>query len=149
MQLADIGSNPLIGGLMDMKGVHRVLCGEKTVTDAGVNLFDIPMPAGAHFGAMLFWTVIASDGTDVQARCGVSTIASVNKAGVYTDQVTTLAGMQAVAASSGTLTVAVTVVDGTNKITIVFTPTGSLTETTPYKVYYTLVNMSARPVNVL
>jgi hypothetical protein len=132
----------------DANAVGRVYIGEKTLTNALTNLFDVAMPAGAMFGAVLEWAIQATDGTDMQAFSGVTTFASVNKAAAFTDVVTTLAGIQAKAVSTGTLTATFSVVDGTNKITLALTPATSLTATT-YRISYKLTNHSRQTVTVL
>jgi len=122
----------------------------KTITNSGVNLVDIALPAGAVFNGELTWGVEANDGTDYQSFFGISTVTAVNKAGTITSQVTSLAGVQSKTVSTGTLTVAVTVVNGASKITLVFTPTTSLTiTTTTFRVFWRLVNYSAQAVTIL
>ena len=148
MNITQIGSNPETFAVVDGNEVQRFLIAEKVISDAGVNLFSVALPAGGVFGGFLLWTIHASDGTDHQAFSGITSIACVNKAGVYTTTITELAGVQAKAVSSGTLTEAMTEVDGTNSAIFVFTPTGSLTETT-YKVRFTLINNSKHPITLL
>lgn len=133
---------------IDANSVNRMVVGEKTLLDAGVSIFEVALPAGGMWGGFLLWTAVASDGTDHQSFAGITSIACVNKAGVYTKTITELAGIQAKAVSSGTITEAVTQVDGTNKVTYVFTPTGSLTETI-YRLSFTLINNSRHVVTLL
>jgi len=122
----------------------------KAITNTGVNLVDIALPAGAVFNGELTWGIEANDGTDYQAFFGISTVTAVNKAGTITSTVTSLAGVQSKTVSTGTLTMALTVVNGASKITLVFTPTTSLTiTTTTFRVFWRLVNYSTQTVTVL
>lgn len=90
---------------------------------------------------MLFYHIQASDGTDFQAMSGMVAYAMVNKAGTNTLTITDVTANNAKAVSSGTLTLAWTFVTGTAKGTIKLQPTGSLTESTPYNVTYTVFPM--------
>lgn len=120
----------------------------KTLTDAATNLFDVTLNAGEMAGGTVVWTIIASNGTDHQAYSGIVTYAVVNKAGAYTTQITHDAANDSKAVSSGTLTAAWTVLNGTNKVTIRVTPTGSLTETT-YQILYSIHSNSPQSITVL
>ncbi len=112
---------------------------QKTIVDSSAtSLVDIAVPASAMVGGVIHYLVRASDGTDFQALSGMVTYSSVNKAATITGTVTELATNQAKTVSSGTLTLAWTIVAGTNKMTIKLQPTGSLTETTPYDVTFTI-----------
>lgn len=145
--LEQIGSNEQTLALTDWKQVQRILIGEKPLTDAAISLLTVSMPAGAMFNAFLIWGIAATDGTDMQAFSGISSISAVNKAGAYTSSVVELAGIQSKSVSAGTLTEAVTITTQTNQITIVMTPAGSLTEPAgSYRVLYTLINLSRHAV---
>lgn len=129
--------------------VERLALGlVKTLTDAATNLFEVTLNAGEMAGGAINWTIIASNGTDHQAYSGITTYAVVNKAGAYTSQITHDAANDAKAVSSGTLTAAWSVLNGTNKVTIRVTPTGSLTETT-YQIIYSIHSNSPQSITVL
>jgi hypothetical protein len=121
---------------------------DKTLTDAATSLFEVGLTDGAMAGGQIEWTIVASNGTDHQAFTGITTFAMVNKGGVYTKTFTNNASNDAKAVSSGTLTATWSGVDGTNKITVQVTPSGSLTETT-YKVYFKVINNSPRVITLL
>lgn len=111
----------------------------KTIVDgSATSLFDVAVAQSGMSGGVIFYHVQASDGTDFQSLIGMVTYAVVNKAGTLTLTITEVAGNQAKAVSSGTLTLAWTFVTGTLKGTVKLQPTGSLTETTPYTVSYTV-----------
>lgn len=129
--------------------VERIVTGcVQTLTDAATNLFDVTLNAGEMAGGSVHWTIIASNGTDHQSYTGITTYAVVNKAGTYTSQITHNTTNDAKAVSSGTLTAAWAVLNGTNKVTIRVTPTGSLTETT-YRIIYTIITNSPQAITVL
>jgi len=121
---------------------------DKNVTDAATSLFEIALAAGTMAGGQIEWTIIASNGTDHQAFSGITTFAVVNKAGTYTKTFTNNTSNDAKAVSSGTLTATWAAVDGTNKVTVQVTPTGSLTETT-YKIFYKIINNSPQVITLL
>lgn len=112
----------------------------KTIVDgSATSLADIACAASAMSGGFLHYMVEASDGTDFQAMTGLVQYAMVDKAGTKTLTITNLTTVDAKAVSSGTLTLAWTFVTGTGKGTIKLQPTGSLTETTPYRVTFLVV----------
>jgi hypothetical protein len=112
---------------------------QKTIVDgAATALADIAVPASAFAGGIIHYLVRATDGTDFQALAGIVTYSCVNKAATITGTITEVAGNQAKIVSAGTLTLAWTIVAGTNKMTIKLQPTGSLTETAPYDVSFTI-----------
>jgi len=113
---------------------------EFNLTNSSANsLFEIALPTTALSGGTIDFSIIASDGTDMQVYKGLVQFSAVNKAGVYTTNINELSTSQAM--SAGTLTTTWAVTSGTNKITIQVTPVSSLTNTT-YKIRYTLNNMS-------
>lgn len=129
--------------------VERLALGcVKALTDAATSLFDVTLNAGEMAGGTVVWTIIASDGTNHQAYSGIVTYAVVNKAGTYTSQITHDAANDSKAVSSGTLTAAWTVLNGTNKVTIRVTPTGSLTETI-YQIIYSAHSNSPQSIIIL
>jgi hypothetical protein len=111
----------------------------KTIVDgSATSLFEVACAAGEIVGGSVLWLVSAADGTDFQAVSGITTYTAVNKAGTITADITYDAANESKAVSAGTLTLAFTITDDTNKATFKLQPTGSLTETT-YTVKYTLL----------
>lgn len=109
----------------------------KTIADgAATALFDVAVTAGAMSGGVIAFLVRASDGTDNQAIAGYASYACQNKAATITGTITYATANEAKIVSAGTLTLAFTIVAGTNKMTVKVQPTGSLTETTPYTIEY-------------
>jgi hypothetical protein len=112
----------------------------KTITDgSATSLFDYAVPAGGAAvtgsGGVCFYQVEATDGVDFQTMAGMITYSAVNKAGTVTASAIGYAtGNDSKSVSSGTLTLAWTNVTGTAKATVKLQPTGSLTETAPYRV---------------
>jgi hypothetical protein len=108
----------------------------KTIVDgSATSLFELAVASGAMSGGWAFYMVEASDGTDYQTMAGMITFSAVNKAGTVTSTAPGYAtGNDCKSVSSGTLTLAWTATAGTLKTTIKLQPTGSLTETTPYRV---------------
>ncbi|MEQ1726737.1 MAG: hypothetical protein ABL982_00035 [Vicinamibacterales bacterium] len=102
----------------------------KTIVDgSATSLCEVACASGEIIGGFIDFLVRASDGTDHQAIAGRAAYAGVNKAGTHTLTITYTTAPEAKAVSSGTLTLAFTIVTGTNKATIKLQPTGSLTET--------------------
>lgn len=129
------------GAIADANLVNRVIANPtaKTIVDgSATSLADVDCQSGTTSGGMIFYHVQASDGTDFQAMSGMVAYACVNKAGTLTLTITDVTANNAKAVSAGTLTLAWTFVSGTSKGTIKLQPTGSLTETTPYNVTYTV-----------
>lgn len=136
-------------GSTDNTVIDRVVVtGAKTLTDSATSLFEIALPTLTMTGGKIDWTIEASDGTDMQSLSGITTFAAVNKGGSYTTTVTNATANDAKAVSSGTLTTAWAFLNGTNKVTMQLTPTGSLTETT-YRVTYTVTNNSPQAITIL
>jgi hypothetical protein len=119
---------------------RSVLTAKQTtiVDSAATSLVDVAIPASAQVGGFIHYVVRAFDGTDFQALAGMVSYSAVNKAASITLAITEVAGNQAKAVSSGTLTLAWTFVAGANKGTIKVQPTGSLTETAPYDITFTI-----------
>lgn len=101
---------------------------------AATNVVLINVASGAYGGGEMEYTVQASDGTDHQARSGRIQWAVVNKAGTETCTVSgasEAADSSTVAASSGTLTYAITAdTTAANGCYIAFNAVSSLVETT-------------------
>lgn len=103
----------------------------KAITGGSANsLATVAVPASAMVGGVIHYLVQASDGTNFQALEGIVTYSAVNAGGTVTGTITEVAANQAKTVSSGTLTVAWTIVPGTNNVTIKVQPTTSLTATT-------------------
>jgi len=120
---------------------------EINMTNSSANsLFDVTLPTLGMAGGTFNWTVQASDGTDMQAMSGVCQFQEVNKAAAYTGTIQII-GTNTSAVSAGTLTVAFSVVTGTNKITIKCTPTSSLTPTT-LKINLMIFNGTAQTITL-
>lgn len=108
-----------------------IAVGTKTIVDGSATaLFDVALPNNSFCGGSILATIYASDATDFQAMQVTVNYASVDKAGTKTLTITDLSTTDAKAVSSGTLTLAWTIVTGTGKCTVKLQPTGSLTETT-------------------
>lgn len=136
-------------GSTDNAYVDRLIISQSLVlTDAATSLFEVALPTLTMTGGSIDWTILASDGTDMQALSGITNYASVNKGGVYTDTITNNTSNDAKAVSAGTLTCVWSILDGTNKITIRVTPTGSLTETT-YRITMRISNNSPQAITLL
>lgn len=113
-----------------------------SLTDGSANnVTDISLPALSAAGGQVFYSITATDGTDVQDLSGTVSFRAVNKAGAYTVAVTDDA--LAAVASAGTLTASWALVGGTNKVTLQVTPDTSLTATT-FRLYWTVINNSER-----
>ncbi len=118
---------------------------------------DVQLPTLAMTGGKIIWTIICTDGTDMQSVSGEVVFSAVNKGGTYTTDIETVSSVTpsdaitpvvgwAKAVSSGTLTTAWTVVTGTNKIQVKVTSTTSLTATS-FKLYATITNNSEQALN--
>jgi hypothetical protein len=129
-------------GLTDAGGTVKLLpnSAAKTISDgAATALFSVPVAASTMIGGMGNFLVRASDGTDFQTIAGIFTYSAEAKATVVVGAITYVAANEAKSVSAGTLTLAFTAdVSVANVVTYKLQPTGSLTETTPYTVEYTL-----------
>lgn len=112
----------------------------KTIVDgSATSLFSVAVAASTMIGGMGNFLVRASDGTDFQTISGIFTYSAEAKATVVVGAITYVAANEAKSVSAGTLTLAFTAdVSVANVVTYKLQPTGSLTETTPYTVEYTL-----------
>lgn len=126
---------------------------------AAANVIDIPLPTLAMTGGSVAWTIICTDGTDMQTVAGTITYSAVNKGGSYTKDIETVSSATpsdaitpvigwAKSLSAGTLTTAWAVTTGTNKITLQVTVTTSLTAT-KFLLYYTINNNSEQDLTPL
>jgi len=133
----------LVGPVVqDANALARVISNPtaKTIVDGSATaLFSVAVPALSGIGGAGFFLVRASDGTEFQADAGMFTYAAEAKTTTVVATITYVAANEAKAVSSGTLTLSFTAdVSVANVVTFKVQPTGSLTETTPYTIEYTL-----------
>ncbi|HYV59180.1 MAG TPA: hypothetical protein VFA62_03840, partial [Acidimicrobiia bacterium] len=116
----------------------------KTIVDATpTNLFDVAVPTSGYAGGSFSYHVRGTNGTDFYSLVGMVTYACINKAGSSTGTITEVAGNQAkITSAAATLTLAWTITAGTGKMTVAVQPTGSLTETAPYDILYTVTPLA-------
>lgn len=130
------------GVIADSAATNRIILNPtaKTIVDGSATaLFSVAVPASAMIGGFGTFLVRASDGTDFQADAGFFSYSAEAKATVVVGAITYVAANEAKSVSSGTLTLAFTAdVSVANVVTYKLQPTGSLTETTPYTIEYTL-----------
>jgi hypothetical protein len=140
-------TNPTINGattptLVDTNGTTREILNPtaKTIVDGSATaLFSVPVAASSQIGGAGFFLIRATDGTDFQADAGMFTYSAEAKATVVVGAITYVAANEAKSVSAGTLTLAFTAdVSVANVVTYKLQPTGSLTETAPYTIEYTL-----------
>src|SRR3990167_3382187 len=115
---------------LDTVGSQRVLVGvfKSGLSNGSANsIFSAAIGDDAWGGGVIDWKIEVTDGTDFQARTGITTWCVASKAGVITTDVDEIGG--SVAVSSGTLTGTWSVTTGTNLITLKLTSTSSLTPT--------------------
>ena len=96
---------------------------------ADTGFVEIAVASGERISGEVLYEVFASDATDHQTLAGSACFTAVSKAGAVTAAVSGL-GTPASALSSGTLTVSITALAGTGKITLRANAVSSLTETT-------------------
>lgn len=129
-------------GLFDSANFAKVLpnSAAKTIVDGSATaLFSVACPALSGIGGAGFFLVRASDGTEFQADAGMFTYSGEAKTTTVVATITYVTGNEAKAVSSGTLTLAFTAdVSVANVVTYKLQPTGSLTESAPYTIEYTL-----------
>ncbi len=135
-------TTPIIASTLDANGTARTVLNPtaKTIVDGSATaLFSVAVAASAMIGGMGNFLVRASDGTDFQTIAGIFTYSAEAKATVVVGAITYVAANEAKSVSAGTLTLAFTAdVSVANVVTYKLQPTGSLTETTPYTVEYSL-----------
>jgi hypothetical protein len=135
-------TTPVIAQINDTAGTGRVLlnAAAKTIVDgSATSLFEVAVTAGLMIGGTFQFLVRASDATDFQAIAAYGSYSAENKAGTTVGAITYATANEAKSVSAGTLTLAFTMTDGTNKAVFKLQPTGSLTETTPYTIEYTVM----------
>jgi hypothetical protein len=134
-------TTPIIAQINDTASTARMLnnAAAKTIVDgSATSLFEVAVTAGNMIGGTFSFLVRASDATDFQAIAAYGSYSAENKAGTTVGAITYATANEAKSVSAGTLTLAFTMTDGTNKAVFKLQPTGSLTETTPYTIEYTL-----------
>lgn len=135
-------TTPSVAVVNDTAGVNRIIpnATAKTIVDgSATGLFSVACPALSGVGGAGFFVVRASDGTEFQTDAGMFTYSGEAKTTTVVGACTYVAANEAKSVSSGTLTLAFTAdVSVANVLTIKVQPTGSLTETTPYTIEYTL-----------
>jgi hypothetical protein len=69
-----------VNSLADSAGVVRLLpnATAKTIADAGTDLFEVAVAAGASCSGVVHYSIFASNGTDHQSLTGNVTYAAVN-----------------------------------------------------------------------
>jgi hypothetical protein len=108
----------------------------KALTESAATSFArITTAAGEATGGQVDYTIIASDGTDHQARSGSVYFAGVNKATVVTAPAPTEIGTSLAAVSAGTLTVTWTAVNAANTFDLQANAVSSLAQTS-LAIYY-------------
>jgi len=90
--------------------------------------FSVALPAAGFVAGSVEWSVFASDGTEHQTVSGITYFNGVNKAGVYSTDLTQENKCESL--SAGTLSVVWSIVEGTNELTFQVTANTSLTPTT-------------------
>ena len=114
------------------------------------DLFEVALSTLTGFGGNIKYSVVATNGTDIQVHSGQVEIAAVNKGGVYTTEIVDESTTDdANANSTGTLTETWSIVNGTNKITIRTNFDSSLTGTVTMKLRYTIINNSGQTITQL
>jgi hypothetical protein len=129
--------------------IDRVVTGPRTTLTDGsaVSLFEIALPTLTGASGVIDVTIYATDGTDVQIRSQIIRYSSVNKAGTYVTEIAIAS--EAASASTGTLTAAWNILEGTNKVTIQVNANTSLAGTTSFYCSYTLHNNSDQAATIL
>lgn len=137
-------TSPTLGvaTVQDTGGTTRLIpnATAKTIADGSATaLFSVACAALSGIGGAGFFLIRASDGTEFQSDAGMFTYSAEAKTTTVVGTITYVAANEAKAVSSGTLTLAFTAdVSVANVVTYKVQPTGSLTETTPYTIEYTL-----------
>jgi hypothetical protein len=112
-----------------------------------VNLFEVALPTLKLTGGIIDYTIVVTDGVDVQSVTNMVKYQYVNKGGVYTGTIEKVS-TDSVATSSGTLSTTFSVIEGSNKITIAVNANSSLTPTY-IKMYAKLHNGSTQSITIL
>lgn len=98
--------------------------------NTATTIVTIPLASGAMVSGHLNLFILCTDGTDHQATSHQLNFTAVDKAGTLTSNATADADNVATAASAGTMATGLTIVDGTNAISLQFTANSSLTSPT-------------------
>ena len=135
-------TTPGVAVITDTAATNRIILNSaaKTIVDGSATaLFSVAVAASTMIGGSATFLVRASDGTDFQADAGIFTYSAEAKATTVVAAITYVAANEAKSVSAGTLTLAFTAdVSVANVVTYKLQPTGSLTETAPYTIEYTL-----------
>lgn len=124
-----------------------IIPSEFNLTDASANsLFECALATLGMVGGTINFTILATDGTDMQVYTGVAIFAAVNKGGTYTTSI--IESTSTNVCSTGTLSNTWSILEDTNKIIIQVTPNSSLT-TTSLKIKYTITNYSGATLTQL
>lgn len=127
--------------LSSADGIVKVLpvTGAKAFTSgSALSVFTTTSATLLGASGIVFWSIFATDGTDVQIDTFHTTYSTVNKAGTSTAVHTYVSAEEAKALSGGTLTTTATATDGgSGVVTFKITPTTSLTPTTA-QISYTI-----------
>jgi hypothetical protein len=115
-----------------------VIAASKTLTNTtAVELFEIDLALNFQAASgKIFWSIIAEDATERQIIAGTTNFAAVDKAGTITENISDT--LETSAMSSGTLTAAFDILDGTDAIRVRATATSSLTPTV-LKIFYEVI----------
>ncbi len=123
---------PTVTQILDTTGQQRAYNNPtaKTIANgSATSLFNVARANNVAAAGVIFYQVVATDGTDYQTIMGMVTYSHVDKAGTGTFTITEVSGNQAKAVSTGTYTLSWTYVTGTGIGVVKLQPTTSLTAT--------------------
>jgi len=125
--------------------------GKALTSASAISLFEVALPTLKMTGGIIEYTIQCTNGTDLQSLTNIVTYTGINKAGTVTSNITANASNESKILSAGTLTSTLSIVNGTNKITIQLTATTSLTPsgTNSFVVYYRVKNNSEQSITIL
>ena len=105
----------------------------------------VAIPSNTSLSGVIRYEIAANDAADFQNRSGLIPWSAVNKAGVITSTLGTVAAStEVVAVSLGTLTNTFTMTQASNELTFLANATSSLTQTTLQITYWVELNSGAR-----
>lgn len=116
-----------------------------------IDLFEVDLPDGSMVGSRIDFSILATDGTDLQCHTGHAHLAAVNKAGSYTHQFTDAP----LADDANANSVGAAIVDtwaitpGVNKVTISVSVVCASIVANSIKIYYTITNSSPATITQL
>lgn len=117
-------------------------------TGSATSLVDIALTTLGMAGGQVNYLIEATDGTDMCTTSGSINYASVNKGGVYTQQVSSISNL-ATACSAGTLTAAWSLVSGSSKTTLKVTPTLGTVVATTFRITYEISHYGQQDITIL